>query len=368
MPKYKKILYIGPYREFSGAGNAARNYIRAFIECGHDICIAPMFYTGEIYADNEIASDILPLEHNHLKNYDIVIQHCHPFDYVYSNNFDMNIGLYQFNSATVDTSIISRLKLMDRIIVNSKFNATIINSISNQVNLDVIPELIDVNLKNEEYITYEWQKQQYPPKIIFYTIGDFIERKNIETIIRAFLYTFHEQDDVELIIKTKPHYSHNNPEFINQELEYSINKVYASLRKTKTQAKQPKIMLGQFNYQYLLAMHKNSNIYIDASMAENFGYSCLEACLFDNYLIVNENSSTAEISNNAIKTMSKTTNIIDSHSSNFIDNTINNIWYQVDFESLCNNLWQTYLKALIAPKTQHDLSPYQYSRIQEYFQ
>jgi glycosyltransferase involved in cell wall biosynthesis len=364
MHNNKNILYIGPYREYSGAGNAARNYIQALYEAGNDVCIAPIFYTGETYPENEISSDILPLENNHLKNYDIVIQHCHPFDYIYSNKFDINIGIYQFNSDSIRSTTISRLMLMDRIVLNSRHNKKIIDSLSSSIETIVVPELIDINLKNKSYIEYSWLKKK-PNPVVFYTIGDFIERKNIQDIIRAFIYTFRDNDNVELIVKTKPHYSHKQQDLINKEIEYYIEKIYASLRLDKKSNKQPKIMVGQFDYSYLLALHKNCNIYVDASMAENFGYTCLEAALFDNYLIVNENSSTQEISPLAFRTSSRPVNISDSYTANFVDNTVQDFWYHINFEHLCDNMRNAYFKAIVSPKIKHNLNHYDYSNIGE---
>lgn len=360
---HKKILYIGPYREFTGAGNAARNYIQALFESGHDVCIAPIFYTGEIYPENEISSNILPLETNYLKKYDIVIQHCHPFDYVFSSKFEQNIGLYQFNCSSIHTSLTNRLKLMDKIIINSNFNYKILYDLYPFNNIVFLPELIDHKLKTKKHIEYNWLKTKSKP-IVFYTIGDFIERKNIYQIIKAFIHTFDIEDNVELVIKTKSHHSHKQYDLINKEIEYTINKIYATLRKDKKVSKQPKIMIGQFEYDHLLALHHNSNIYIDASMAENFGYAVLEAALFDNYLIVNENSSTKEISDQCIKTQSRPIQTIDSYTSNFIDNTINNFWYDINFDSLCENMLKAYYMAIVKPKITHDISRYHYSRIE----
>lgn len=361
---YKNILYIGPYREFTGAGHTARNYIQALFEAGHDICIAPIFYTGEIYPENEISSDILPLETNYLKTYDTVIQHCHPFDYVFSAKFQQNIGLYQFNSGNIHPSISNRLRLMDKIIVNSKFNHQILYNIYPFNNVYVVPELINHKLKDKKYIEYSWLQTKNKP-VVFYTIGDFIERKNINQIIKAFIYTFSMDDNVQLIIKTKQHHSHKQKDLINKEIEYSINKIYSILRKNKKDVHAPKIMIGQFEYDHILALHQNSNIYVDASMAENFGYSTLEASMMGNYLIVNENSSSSEISDNCIKTQSKPIQTNDSYASNFIDNTIKNFWYEINFDSLCENMLKTYHKAMVTPKIIHNnLDKYYYSNVE----
>jgi len=358
----KKILYIGPYRDFSGAGNSARNYIQALFENGHDVCIAPVFYTGDIYPEQEISSDILPLENNQLKSYDIIIQHCHPFDYVFDSKFDLNIGLYQFNSCSIHPSIISRLLLMDRIIVNSSFNHKVLYDLFPLSNINIVPELIDYRLKNNQYIEYSWLKNTNKP-VVFYTIGDFIDRKNIQQIIKAFIYLFDNNDDVELIIKTKPHHLHKQKDLINKEIEYVINKIYHTVRKDKTNTKAPKIMIGQFEYKHLLSLHHNSNIFINTSMAENFGYTALEAALFDNYLIVNENCSVSEISDRCIKTKSTPIQTNDSYTSNFIDNTIKDFWYEINFDNLCENMLKAYYKAISEPKTNHDLTKYYYNNV-----
>lgn len=364
MGKHKNILYIGPYREFGGAGNSARNYIQALFESGHDVCIAPIFYTGDTYPENEISSDILPLENNHLKHYDIVIQHCNPFDYVYSNKFDINIGIYQFNNSTLNNSVLSRLNLMDRIVVNSNFNFDVINRSAKQELIDkvlVCPELINLNLKDKQYIKYPWIN---PNSVVFYTIADLIERKNIQKIITAFLYTFRTEDSAELIIKTKPHYSHREKDLVNKEIHYMIDKIYRILRLEKNQCKQPKIMVGSFEYEAVLSVHNNANIYVDASMAENFGYSVLEAALFDNYLIVNENSSTAEISSSCFLTESRSINTIDSYTNMFMENTIDQYWYDVDFHHLCSNMQTAYLSALGNKCVSHDLTKYGYQNVE----
>lgn len=362
----KNILYIGPYREFSGAGNAARNYIQALFEIGHDICISPIYYTSDIYPDNEISSDILALENNYLSRYDVIIQHCHPFDYVYDSRFEKNIGIYQFNSADIHPSLITRLNLMDKIVVNSAFNYKALYKICRTEIADKIniwPELIDRKLSNRSYVEYSWIKQK-PRPVVFYTVGDLIERKNIHTIIKAFLYTFKDYDNVELIIKTKSHHSHNELDLINKELEYNIDKIYRCLKINKKSARQPKIMVGAFDYEYLLALHQNSNVYIDCAMSENFGYSVLEAALFGNYLIVNENSSTAEISNNCLLTHSMPITINDSYTTNFIENTPERYWYEVSFESICENMLKAYCLALCNPKTEHDLTKYHYQTME----
>ena len=57
---HKKILYIAPYREMTGYGNSARNYIEALNKQGHDVCIAPIYISATNYPEEYIDKEILP--------------------------------------------------------------------------------------------------------------------------------------------------------------------------------------------------------------------------------------------------------------------------------------------------------------------
>lgn len=364
MVNKKKILYIGPYREFSGAGNSARKYIEALHRGGHDICISPIFYTGEIYPENDISSDILPLESNYLNSYDIIIQHCHPFDFNYDHNFSKNIGIFQFNSCQLSPSLGSRLNLMDEIIVNSEFNEHVIKKSRLDINkkIKIVPELIDTNIIYQKYNEYEWIDKK---SCVFYTIGDMTNRKNIEKIILAFLYSFNQRDSVELVIKTKPHFSHRDANIVYKEIEYILSKCYRILRKNKEELKQPKIMVGAFQEHHLNSIHYNCNCYIDASKAENFGYSVLEAATFGNYIITNKNSSTSGISNKTISTQSQKINIIDPDTPSFVYNRLEDYWYDIDIIELSNNMKKVALKYQCDQEISHEISQYDYSNIEK---
>lgn len=361
--KTKNILYIGPYREFSGEGNSARQYIEALYKQGHDICISPIFYTGEVYPENDISSEILPLESNYLKHYDIVIQHCHPFDYCYDHKFTKNIGILQFNGCAIAPALCSRLDMMDQIIVNSSQNLRVVNHHANGLlssKIKVVPELIDIELPKYEYSQYEWIKKD---ACVFYTIGDMINRKNIEKIILAFLYSFNKEDNVELVIKTKPHFSHQDPNLVYKEMEYVLNKAYRILKKNKDEIKKPKVMVGKFSRTALLSLHHNGHCYIDASKAENFGYSVLEASVFGNQIIVNKNSSTSEISRDVYYTESVKTNVLDADTPNFAYNRLTDHWYDIDIISLSQNMKKVFMDHVCNKKTQHQISKYHHENI-----
>lgn len=357
---YKKILYIGPYREFGGAANSSRNFIHALHRAGHDVCIAPIYTTGDIYPENEISSEILPLENNFLKSYDIVIQHCHPCEYVYKSGWSLNIGVFQFDSFLLPHTLSSRLKLVDRIVVNSMNNYNVVQKILIDHEIKYCPELINEELVHQSYKKYEWANMDLNYK--FYLIGDFVNRKNFIKAISGYISAFTKYDNVELILKTKPHYTHNNDQVLHKELEYELEKIYNANKLKKADAPQIKIMIGKFNYHDLLTLHYNANCFIDISMGENFGYSTLEAAMFNKDIIVNSKSSSNEIPTKKYQVLAKACNVHDPFAKNFLDNRTNNLWYDVDFEDYILCLKRAYENRYNNEQS-NDLSRFYYSNI-----
>ena len=358
-----RILYIGPYREFSGAGNSARNYIHALYRAGYNVCIAPIYLTGDIYPENEISSEILPLENNYLKKYDIIIQHCHPFDYIQDSKFDLSVGIFQFNTQNLPKILRSRFSLVDKIVVNSRLNKNILQSILSHKDVDkvkYVPELICKELKNKDYSRYEWLKQSDP--YIFYAIGDFIPRKNFLTLASAYIKTFRPEDNVQLIIKTKPHHLHNNYDILYKEVDYEISRIYDANKITKSIAPNIKMMMGKFQYDKLLNLHYNGSCYVDISKGENFGYATLEASFFNKDIIVNKEISSAEIVDTPYMVSSNIVSVNDPYTKSFVDNNTHDTWTEIDYNSLCENLRLSWLNRY-SHTNNYNLQPYEYENI-----
>lgn len=359
---YKKILYIGPYREFSGAGNSARNYIHALYKSGHDVCISPIYITGDIYPENEISSEILPLENNYLKNYDIIIQHCHPFEWVHRAGHALNIGIFQFNSLKLHPLLSHRLSLVDRVVVNSVNNETIVNRITTTKNIVYCPELIDTDSLNRNFHIYEWNNKKDKP-YTFYLIGDFIDRKNFTKAISGYITAFSKNDNVQLILKTKPHYTHNNENILHKEIEYELEKIFHANKLSKERAPEIKIMIGKFTYDQLLNLHYNGDCFIDISMGENFGFSTLEAAMFQKDIIVNSKSSSNEIPDKKYSVLSSQVYIHDPHNNNMIDNRTTNMWSNIDFDNYVSYLKTSYLNRYENKSTKNSISKFTYDQV-----
>ena len=195
------ILYIGPYREFTGMGNASRHYLMSLIRSGHNVCIRPIYNEFNPYPETEIPPEILELEKNYKSKYHKIIQHCYPHQLVYDSNFDQNIGILHLDTNQADRSLVNHLCLLDNIIVGSAKNKKILQNAGVQTKIDVIPEPIDLDtIKNyRDNNEIEVLDQNFK----FYTIGAMIDRKNLQQLLLSFLLFANYYDNADLIIKIR---------------------------------------------------------------------------------------------------------------------------------------------------------------------
>lgn len=313
------VLYIGPYREFSGMGNAARAYIKSLITTGCNLSIRPIYNIFKSYPDSEIDSDILELESNFSKKYHKVIQHCYPHQLCYSNKFDQNICIVHLEASRYNGYLSEYLNIMDNIVVGSEHVKNILLEKNNlKTKIEVVKEPIDI----DKIKKYQTDNKKTSEIFSFYVISDFIKRKNIDVILLAFLI-LSDQYDIELSIKTR---NFNSASIITeQSIEYEFEKIYSAIR--KNHFKKPKVLVGDIKYDGIKYIHNNNDCLINISSGESFGYSVLEAMCFNNNTIVNNNTALSElVQDTGYVTESEIVECLDSDRLYYMYNTIDQ-WY-----------------------------------------
>lgn len=326
------ILYIGPYREFTGMGNAARQYIKALLVAGHNVSIRPIYNTFKAYPEKDIDYEILELESNIAKPYDILIQHCYPHQLYYDNRFQKNIGIIHLESSNYYSNISNYINMMDEVIVGSNFVHKVLSSINFSKPIRVVPEPIDLEfIKKYRENNTRSIKDSYS----FYAIGDLSERKNLYEIVKAFVVAYDSDDNVDLVLKI---ISSNERVATDQEIEYELNKIYSRIK--KNYEKRPRIVFGDIDYHSILYLHNNNDCFINVSSGESFGYSTLEAMAFNNQIIVNDQIGSSEIIdedcglfNNVYKRSCE-----DSSRLYHIYNSYHQSWYKPEIDRLIVNM------------------------------
>lgn len=280
------ILYVGPYREFSGIGNASRMYIRSLIKTGHNISIRPIYNIHREYPEQEIDDEILELELNFSKKYHKIIQHGYPHQFCYNSNFDQHIGIVHLESSNYFANIIQYISMMDRVIVGSNF---VKQQIQKYIpNVDVVPEPIDTE-QISEYRNNHIKQQS--DTFNFYCISEWLSRKNIDKIILAFIRLSNYYEHIELVVKTKSVF--HGDDNVRESIDYMLSKMN-NLVNTK-KIKKPKIVIGESNLDGIYYIHNNNDCLINISSGESFGYPVLESMAFGNNIIGNNKGAIFEL-------------------------------------------------------------------------
>jgi len=191
-----KILYIGHFRDGTGWGNAAINNILAMDAAG--INVVPRAITYEV-EDREYPERIKQLELQSDEDCDIVIQHTIPQNYVYNSSYK-NIGCFCIESDSLkSTGWVKHLNIMDEVWVACRTNKIIAENSGVTVPIKVVP----YSLNLDKYENPEGnQIDTLVDNFTFGFVGEFIERKNLKALVKAFHIEFSPKEPVNLFIKT----------------------------------------------------------------------------------------------------------------------------------------------------------------------
>lgn len=340
------ILYIGPYREFSGEGNASRNYIKAMVETGHNISIRPSYNIFKSYPKDDIDPDVMDLENNSSKKYHTIIQHVCPHQLIYNSKFDQHIGIVHLDSFNYYSNISQYLNLMDTIVVGSKWLRNHVQNIPKFVSKVVqIPEPIDINRIDE----YKKSNPTTDNNFKFYVISDYLTKKNIDKILLAFLLVSRKFTDIDLVLKLKNRSDEHA--ILESTIEYDFSKIYKCMK--INDIKKPKILFGNTKYIPILYLHNNNNCLINISSGESFGYSCLEAMAFGNNIITNSDTGSTELAENncGLVVDSRIVPCIDPDRQYSIYNTVDQKWSEPILQDLATKM----IMAITESKSQKEI-------------
>lgn len=193
-----KVLYIGHYKENTGWGKAARDYILALDAAGVEVVPRPVKLNGNM---PEIPQRILELESKSSRGATHCIQHVLPHHLDYNGRFEKNIviGVYECFDADM-SSWPSKINLMDELWTPSSFTEQVFISMGIDIPITIVPHTFDLSVydKPREKIQHPHLEGNY----VFYTIADSNKRKDLLSLVQAFNLEFTANEPVRLLIKT----------------------------------------------------------------------------------------------------------------------------------------------------------------------
>jgi len=272
-----KILYIGTQEQKTGYGISGAGYINALKKAGYEVISFDYFNTK-----NKID-----------EKFDIVIYHC-PVEWL-PRLYIPNIPCYVITTFEADKFPKHWVKILEKykpiaVIVPSEFNK---RSLEKDYTGDVfvIPHVV-----TEKKVTCELIKKRFIKTalennpFIFYFIGEWNVRKNIETLIKAYLHAFQENENVLLVLKLK---KERSEDFL------LFKKIVEKMRSAMNAENSPKIyvLFDNLSDDEIQSLHEFGNCYVSAHRSEGFGLPIAEAMLAENHIIVTGYSGNLQFCN-----------------------------------------------------------------------
>ena len=185
------ILVRSTYRQSDGWGRAALDYLKAFTLTGHEVRATPIILSNQL-------RDSLPewvKEDNTFKP-DFVFQQCLP---EYFESYPLTAGMgFTETSHLENTGWIEPFNRMDKVVVATEQEKV------NLINSGVTKPIYVINMPMElkEGVESDSLRRYIKDRYCFNIVGEYVERKNIESLIMAYYREFKRHEKVVLLIKT----------------------------------------------------------------------------------------------------------------------------------------------------------------------
>lgn len=268
-----KILYIAHYKEFGGWAQAATDYILALDSIGVDVVARNVTLTSD---KEDVDPRLLELEKKSSKDCDICIQHVLPHHYVKSDGFKKTIAIMETETLNIEhLNWYYLLSTMDEVWVPNKTSMEALKG------LDVPVSLVH---HTHDVVTFKKQYKQISiaecqDSFKFYYIGDFNDRKNLESVITCFHSEFEEYENVSLILKLNKFGV--APEELHKNTMSYLEEIKKRLR-VRPSYKQEIIISDKLTSEQLYALHSYCDCFVCPSHGEAWSIPTFDAMAFGN--------------------------------------------------------------------------------------
>lgn len=287
-----KILYIAHYKEFGGWSQAATDNILALDSVGVDVVCRNVTLTKD---KEEVNPRILELERKSSKGCDICIQHVLPHHYVQSDSFKKNIAFMETETLNIKhLNWYYMISCMDEVWVSNKDSIKALNFNSEQPQVNLVHHTHNINTFKKPYRQLSIEECENTFK--FYYIGDFNDRKNLESVITCFHSEFEEDENVSLVLKVNKFGT--TPESLHGAVTKYLEEIKSKLRIRKNYSKEV-IITEKISNDQLYALHSYCDCFVCPSHGEAWSIPTFEAMAFGNTPIASKFGGPAEFIDNS---------------------------------------------------------------------
>lgn len=265
------VAYLGPFRDYSGYGEANRHFIGALDVAGVYVIPKLVNYTTEQSDFGDLGEHIDLLSSERADDtYQIKIMHTTPDEYsrlIEPGKY--HIGHFFWETDLIPDDFAKAFGLIDEIWTGSEANAKAIRSAGVETFIKVFPQPTQVDR--------EWPEPYVLPNFdgyLFYSIFEWTDRKNPEALIEAYYREFQAGENVGLLLKTYfRNFTLQNKRMIRKKVE---------LIKSRLGFKSyPPIFLylELMDRRQISRIHSTGDCYVSAHRGEGWGVPQIEAAL-----------------------------------------------------------------------------------------
>jgi len=280
------VNYVAAARDHSGYGAASRAYIDALSRSGEvDLSLQVCSFEAQKVSHGPIDKMVNELEARRTPH-KIQIIHLTPENYpLYRKKGKYNIAYTVWETDQLPPQWVEICNTMSEIWVPSQWNIDIFKSSGVTVPITCIPHIISVpdttDVQPLEIAT--------PSTFVFYSIFQWVARKNGDSLLKAYLTEFAPEDNVVLALKT---YRLNTSPQEQEAIKREILHIKSMLRLEKYP---PLLFFGNLmSHEHIAALHTRGDCYVAPSRAEGFGIPIAEAMSYKKPVIASNYSGNTD--------------------------------------------------------------------------
>ena len=325
-----KVLYIGNYRDGTGWANACINNILALDSVGVDVVPRPITFEQQ---QQSYPQRIKELESKTTDGSDICIQHTLPHLYSYNSKYKKNIGYLAVESSNFkQTGWQNFCNLMDEIWVPSSAAKKSCENSGVKKPIKVAPHSLDASSYDPSKNCIQIQELDSTFNFIF--VGEFVERKNIEALAKAFHMEFDLYEPVNLVIKTSK---------IDMDTARQYLRDIKTKLKIKKTYKNEIFMIGMMEKDQYISLLNKCNCFVMPSRGEAFCIPALEAMMLGLPVIHTKHTGMDDFCvGESVDSLSVP--CFNAMSTIFNLDTAQSDWQEIDLKKLCSTMRRVYLK------------------------
>lgn len=263
--------YLGSWRDYSGYGMANRNFITALYVAGVDVsteCERQVSEKGEFGWTEKLCEQLEGRE----IDFKVKIIHLTPDNYSrYFEKGKYHIGHLFWETDLLPKEWVDPCNRMNELWTASEQQAEVFRNSGVKVPIKCFPETLDVSYGEKNIVPYEIQNFK---GLKFYSIFQWIERKNPRALLTSYWQAFEGKKDVCLIVKT---YGQN---YSDAEFD-RIKKEVFEWKKQLNLTHYAKVFLVRklMTTDEIYRLHQTGDCFVFTSRGEGWGIPVTEAII-----------------------------------------------------------------------------------------